>query len=128
MDSESDSESEINMIFYVDGACRRNGQPGAFGAAAAARRFDGRVSYRIRRLYADDYYNPTNQRAEISAIILALEWAVDEYEKADNSPRLKVTIHSDSQYAVSCMNQWIANWSENGWTTSAGGSVANQTF
>ena len=114
------------MKFYVDGACRGNGQPGAIGAAAAARRYnDGSVSYRTRQLDDDDY-NATSQRAEILAIILALEWAMDDYENLNNSPYLDVTIHSDSKYAVNCMNQWLARWSHNGWTTSVGGSVANR--
>jgi ribonuclease HI len=115
------------MEFFVDGACRGNGQPGAIGAAAAVRRYrDGREFYRTRELDTSYYNNATNQRAEISAIILALEWAMDDYENLNNSPRIHVTIHSDSKYAVNCMNQWIARWSNNGWTTSSGGSVANQ--
>ena len=114
------------MKFYVDGACRGNGQPGAIGAAAAARRYnDGSVSYRTRQLDDDDY-NATSQRAEILAIILALEWAMDEYENTYNSPYIDITIHSDSRYAVNCMTKWIPKWLENNWTTSAGGRVANR--
>ena len=114
------------MKFYVDGACRGNGQPGAIGAAAAVRRYrDGSESHRTRQLNTY-HYNATNQRAEILAIILALEWAMDDYENLNNSPHISVTIHSDSKYAVNCMNQWLVKWSNNGWTTSAGGSVANR--
>ena len=114
------------MEFFVDGACRGNGQPGAIGAAAVVRRYrNGRELYLTRRLNTD-YYNATNQRAEILAIILALEWAMEDYVNLNNSPRIDVTIHSDSKYAVNCMNQWLARWSNNGWTTSTGGSVANR--
>ena len=62
------------MEFYVDGGCRGNGHPGAIGAAAAVRRFrNGAEHVRTRQL--ETYcYNATNQRAEILAIILALEW------------------------------------------------------
>ena len=114
------------MEFYVDGGCRGNGHPGAIGAAAAVRRFrNGAEHVRTRQL--ETYcYNATNQRAEILAIILALEWAMEVYESLDNSPRIHVTIHSDSRYAVNCMNQWLATWSNNGWTTSVGKSVASQ--
>ena len=114
------------MEFFVDGACRGNGQPGAIGAAAAVRRYrDGSVSHRTRQLNTYNY-NATNQRAEILAIILALDWAMEDYENLNNSPSISVTIHSDSKYAVNCMNQWLTRWSNNGWTTSVGGSVANQ--
>ena len=117
------------MQFYVDGGCRRNGRPDAIGAAAAVRRYRNGSSRRTCRLdtnYPYYYNKATSQRAEILAIILALKWALDDCEKLNNSPRVKVTIHSDSKYAVNCMNQWLAKWSNNGWTTSAGGSVANQ--
>ena len=114
------------MEFFVDGGCRGNGQPGAIGAAVAVRRYrNGSEFYRTRHLETF-YCNATNQRAEILAIILALEWAMDDYENLNNSPYLDVTIHSDSKYAVNCMNQWLARWSHNGWTTSVGGSVANR--
>ena len=42
------------------------------------------------------------------------------------TPRLNVTIHSDSKYAVSCMNVWIDKWTQNGWTNAQGEPVANR--
>ena len=114
------------MEFYVDGGCRGNGRPDAIGAAVAVRRYrNGNEKYRTGQLETSDY-NATSQRAEILAIILALEWAMEGYENSNNSPRIAVTIHSDSKYAVNCMNKWLAKWSNNRWTTAAGGSVANQ--
>ncbi len=35
-------------------------------------------------------------------------------------------MHSDSKYAIGCMNDWIYKWCRNGWTTSAGYEVANR--
>ncbi|EEP79683.1 predicted protein [Uncinocarpus reesii 1704] len=70
--------------------------------------------------------HPTNQRAEITAIILALETALTRYEKLDWSPRLDVKIYSDSKYAVNCMTIWVDKWFENGWINSAGYDVVNQ--
>ena len=101
-------------------------EPGAIGAAAVRKQNrNGNVSYRSRKL--DTYnYKATNQRAEIFAIIVALKWAMDVYKKLNNSPRIHVTIHSDSRYAVKCMNEWLAKWLHNGWTTSANGPVANR--
>ena len=113
------------MEFYVDGGCRGNGRPNAVGAATVVRQYRYREKSRTRQL--DTYeYNATSQRAEIFAIILALEWAMEAYQRSNTSPRISVTIHSDSKYAVNCMNQWLDKWSNNGWINSAGGSVANQ--
>jgi ribonuclease HI len=68
----------------------------------------------------------TNQRAEITAIMLGLEMALERYGELDFSPRLNVTIKSDSEYAVECMNEFIKKWSKNGWINSRGVPVANQ--
>jgi ribonuclease HI len=113
---------EIN----VDGGCRGNGRPGSIGAAAAA----------MKNKYGEYHHGwtkalppspaPTNQRAEIASIILGLEEALQRYDQLNSNPRLDVTIYSDSNYAVNCMNEWVYKWSNNGWTTSTGKEVANR--
>ncbi|RYP05235.1 hypothetical protein DL764_003942 [Monosporascus ibericus] len=118
------------MKFYVDGGCRGNGQPGSIGAAAAVLTTRGkRMYYKTTHLPRDfifDDHNPTNQRAEIAAIILALEWALEKYQELNSDPYLTVEIHSDSRYAIGCMTQWIYKWHNNGWTNSSGYEVANR--
>ncbi|KAI3328833.1 hypothetical protein F4824DRAFT_506163 [Ustulina deusta] len=56
------------MEFYVDGGCRGNGQPGVIGAAANSK---------WKSQHLPRYPTPTNQRAEITAIIIALEWTLE---------------------------------------------------
>lgn len=113
------------MKIYVDGGCRRNGYSDAVAAAAAVRmdRF-GRYWHRQRRLSGRNI--ATNQRAEITAIILGLEMALEKYQDLNGCPRLKVTIHSDSQYAVKCLDQWVYKWANNGWINCQGREVANR--
>jgi ribonuclease HI len=114
-----------NMNIYVDGACRGNGQPGATGAAAAVFQPKyGKHTWFTRVL--PHYPTPTNQRAEIMAIILALEEALNKYDELDGYPRLYTRIYSDSKYAVGCMTEWIYKWIQNDWTNSAGNEVANR--
>jgi len=114
------------MKIYVDGGCRGNGQPGSIGAAAAC--FKNRLgTYEVWTRDLDRSEGvPTNQRAEITAIILALELALEKYENLDSRPYLEVEIFSDSRYAVGCMTEWIYKWSRNGWMNAAGYPVANQ--
>lgn len=69
---------------------------------------------------------PTNQRAEFLAITLALQKALEQYEKLDNQPRLKVKIHSDSKYAIGCMTEWVGKWKQNDWKSVNGKEVANK--
>lgn len=113
------------MEIYTDGGCRGNGQSGAIGAAAAAfKRKYGK--YKCWTMELPSYPPPTNQRAEITAIIVALEQALEMYEELDSNPSLRVTIYSDSRYAVDCMTKWIYKWTNNGWINYAGRDVANR--
>lgn len=83
------------MEIYTDGGCRRNGRSDAIGAAAVVfkNRF-GKCTGWTRSL--PRYPPPTNQRAEITAIIFALEKALDKFERLDTNPYLEVKIYSDS--------------------------------
>lgn len=113
------------MIIYTDGGCRGNGQPWAIGAAAAV--FKTKYGkYDAQALSLPSYPTPTNQRAEIAAIILALEQALEKYDALDTRPWLDLRIYSDSRYAVEYMNNWIYKWSGNGWINAAGNTVANR--
>ncbi|EER27276.1 RNase H domain containing protein [Coccidioides posadasii C735 delta SOWgp] len=87
------------MMIYVDGACRRNGSDNAIGAAAAVHksRHGTRPHCWARRLEA--YESPTNQQAELIAVILGLEMALDKHQQLRSNPVLDITIHSDSRYA-----------------------------
>jgi ribonuclease HI len=113
------------MEIYVDGGCRGNGQPGAIGAAAVVFQLKfGRQDRWTRVL--PRYPPPTNQRAEITAIIMALEQALEKYEELDTNPWLDVKIYSDSRYAIGCMTEWVYKWTRNGWRNAAGFEVANR--
>lgn len=111
---------------YVDGGCRRNGQSDAIGAAAVVVKSKRGGIIDSYGSCLPDYPHPTNQRAEITAIIHALQKVIDIDGSLRTNPWLDVKIYSDSKYAVSCMNQWIQKWSENGWVNAAGNPVANQ--
>ena len=116
------------MRMYVDGGCRRNGYEDAIGAAACViQKKWGRSSTWTRQL-PNHYgsHTPTSQRAEITAIIQALEIALQEYRQLDGNPNLRLTIHTDSKYAHGCMTDWIYKWTRNGWVNAAGNQVANR--
>lgn len=68
----------------------------------------------------------TNQRAEITAIILALQQALERVGALNDNPRLDVKIYSDSKYVINCMTDWIYKWVDNGWINTKGNEVVNQ--
>ncbi|RKP08744.1 ribonuclease H-like domain-containing protein [Thamnocephalis sphaerospora] len=59
----------------------------------------------------------TNQRAEITAVIRALETA------GDARP---VEIRTDSAYVVNAARTWIRNWKQRNWRKSDGKAVLNE--
>lgn len=113
------------MKIHVDGGCRNNGRSSATGAAAAV--FYNRNGFRTtwtRRLTA--LQPPTSQRAELTAIVLALEQVLVKHAGLRRNPRLRVTIFTDSKYALGCMTEWYGKWVGNGWRNAKGGEVANR--
>ena len=112
------------MKMYVDGGCRRNGYSDAIGAAACVIYMrGGRTKTWTRAIPPDEH--PTNQRAEITAIILALEQALAKYDKLHSAPYLEVTIYTDSKYAHGWMSTWRYHAWKYPWVNSQGNAVAN---
>lgn len=108
----------------MDGGCRRNGQNDAIGAAAAVLYSYG--SPDIKTLNLPRTLRPANQRAEITSIVIALEWAMGKYEMLRSNLYVDVLIHSGSSYAVNCFREWKAEWIENGFRNYEGHPGANQ--
>ncbi len=59
----------------------------------------------------------TNQRAELTAIIKALELTRKERD---------LEIITDSQYSINCVTVWYKGWMAKGWLKSDGGEVQNK--
>ncbi len=115
------------MVMFVDGGCRGNGFPGAFGACACfvVKKW-GQDETLTRQLPASMYPAPTSQRAELYAIILALEHVIEERGYLNNNPYMNVTIHTDSKYAHGCMTDWYRKWQSNGFINALGNEVSNR--
>ena len=105
---------------YTDGSTRGNGMEGAYGGYAFVILKDGEKIYEFSR-HED---RTTNQQMELMAAISALTYL-------DNMTGgfFDCTLYSDSAYLINCKNQsWYRIWETNGWRTSTGKDVANQTF
>lgn len=96
---------------YTDGACPNNGNKAT--KASIGIFFGDNDSRNISSLL--NISNPSNNRAELYAILVALE----------NSSG-SVELCSDSQYAISCLTKWIKNWQKNNWKTTTGKPVKNK--
>ena len=102
------------IIIFTDGACSGNGKITA--KAGIGIHFPNKECTDVSQSFSD---NPTNQRAELYAIQLALETIVKECTFD------KVIIYSDSSYSIKCVSEWIINWEKNNWKNANGKPVKN---
>lgn len=125
-------------LIYTDGACKGNGQKGARAGVGV---FFGEGDSRNISVPLEGKVQ-TNQRAELTAVLLALravrenwesftrtsEEAGSKNETASHSgkPTTRVIIMSDSNYSVRGWQSWIKNWKKNGWMNSKNQPVANK--
>lgn len=110
-------ERVLGIEIYTDGSCKRLGNT-TFGGWAYIVVKDSKEIYSAQGSEKDT----TNQRMELTAIKKALEYISRERGKNE-----KVTIYSDSAYAINCYNQkWYENWLANQWLTTSKKEVANQ--
>ncbi len=112
--SNDDSNDECLMSYtciYTDGACPNNG----FSAkhASIGIYFGDNDKRNISSII--NMNNPTNNKAELFAILIALE--------NSSGP---VEICSDSKYAISCITKWSDKWEKDNWKTANGHPVKNK--
>jgi len=94
---------------FTDGACLGNPGPGGYAALILV---EGEEQIITGRDPAT-----TNNRMEMTAAIKALE-ALPQ--------GLAATVHSDSQYVIKGIHEWLPGWKKRGWRTAAGEPVKNQ--
>ena len=97
------------VILYTDGAC--SGNPGLGG-------YGGILMYgNARKAYSGGEVETTNNRMEITAVIVGLEML--KYPCV-------VDVYSDSAYTVNALKEgWIYGWKKNGWKKADNKAVLN---
>ncbi len=108
-----DTDPQLELVAYTDGACSGNPGPGGWGVVLQAFRQDRLI--REKELCGGEA-RTTNNRMELLAAISALE--------ALNS-RSRIRLVTDSRYLVDGIGNWIGNWKARGWKTAGGGKVKN---
>lgn len=91
---------------FTDGSCLGNPGAGGIGVLLRYRQHEKRLS--------EGYFQTTNNRMELLAVIKALE---------SLNQRCEIDLYSDSQYMKNGITQWIIKWKANGWNQ---GKVKNQ--
>lgn len=103
------STTATMATIYTDGACLGNPGPGGYAALIITADGEREITGRERAT--------TNNRMEMTAAIKALEAL---------PPGLSAIVHSDSQYLVKGMTEWLVGWKRRGWQTAQKKPVLNQ--
>ena len=104
---------------FCDGACSGNGTARAYGGWAWAY-WPGLAkgepaAYGAQKL--SEVQKPTNQRAELTALLEAISFALKQPGGA--------TIYTDSMYAINCTSKWGPSWARKGWKRDSGEPLLN---
>lgn len=97
-----------DVVIYTDGACSGNPGPGGWGAIL----FWGE---HVKEICGGEEAT-TNNRMELMAAIQALELL---------KRPCKVELHTDSQYVMQGITDWIRGWKARGWKTADKKPVKN---
>lgn len=100
--------TEKAVTIYTDGACKGNPGPGGWGALLE-------LGERSKELHGGEL-NTTNNRMELTACIEALN--------ALKKPCV-VDLHTDSQYVMKGITEWLPGWRARGWKTADKKPVKN---
>jgi len=100
------------VTIFTDGACRGNPGPGGWGAILQIADGD-RVNE--KELWGGETPT-TNNRMELTAVIEAL---------GSLKRPVAAKVHTDSQYVIKGISEWIFGWKKNGWKTSDKKPVKN---
>lgn len=101
----------------VDGACKLNGKPDCMSAGGIfVQNLEDPSETHIGGIVD---YNSTNQRGELYAMMLALDFAIDAREDC--------RIVTDSEYMFNSITKgWYDKWRHNNWRGSTGDIIKNQ--
>ena len=100
------------ILAYTDGACKDN--PNGVGGWAFMV-VDKKLREPIIKV-SGAQMPTTNNRMELTAILKCLQYFKE--------PK-KITIISDSRYAINCTIEWIHAWKQRNWIKSDGSEVMN---
>ena len=103
-----DKPTATVVDIFTDGACSGNPGPGGWGVIL---RYDGQE----KELHGGEAAT-TNNRMELMAAIMALE---------SLTRPVAARLHTDSQYVMKGITEWIHDWKRRGWRTADKKPVKN---
>lgn len=103
-------DTKARAAIYCDGCCLSNGRAEA-RAGYGIHVVDPSGVLFSNGFRLDSSEPQTNQRAELTALLYALNYASE-------NTRNSYTIYSDSRYGIDCITRWADGWAAAGWRKS----------
>ena len=105
-----------SFVLYTDGGFKKTGES-PIGSWSFVIHQEGKESKFIHRYGVVDHHKQTSQVAEMTAIINAMNFVVDELCQGDifKAQNIKLRIISDSQYCVNGATDWMHKWKKSNW-------------
>jgi ribonuclease HI len=122
----------VSMItIYTDGSSRGNPGPGGWGSVIIFDDYAGVGSLpageagkekevRVKEIGGREEHT-TNNRMELTAVIKALE-----FPTSYSLLHTPIHLHTDSEYVMKGITEWVFNWQKKGWKTANKKPVLNQ--
>lgn len=114
------------MNIAIGASCFNNGQEDATAASAAVATNPRPYRRDIHTAILPTSPTATSSRAELNALVLALETALERKAGLQFRPRFHLFVKSCSSYVVGIMTEWKAKWQMNGWKDAKGNVIANK--
>lgn len=108
---------EKTFCVFTDGSCLNNGKKNAIAGYAIIWPYLEQLNYSSKL-----EGHATNNRAEYTAIIKALEMA-SQYDPLYSK---KLYIYTDCELLINSITKWIEIWKKNGWKTAKKKDVLNK--
>lgn len=97
------------IIIYTDGACKNNGSKNKLVSAGVGVHFSENNKITMNDISSKlSIKNPTNNKAELTAILFALQ------ECHKQGIKDKIIIYTDSQYSIDAITKWYDQWLKDG--------------
>ncbi|CAN5125593.1 ribonuclease HI [soil metagenome] len=113
------------ITIFTDGSSKGNPGPGGWGAIVAYEKNEKSELRSKNHEWVTELggrgEHTTNNRMELAAVIQALAYLDSSFITHDS-----ITLHTDSEYIVKGITEWVNGWQRNNWRTAAKKPVLNQ--
>ena len=116
MTTQKENEPK-KVVIYTDGACGGNPGPGGYGIIFLCETSKNGVISNFKKTLSGGEKQTTNNRMELSAVIVALSHL---------KTTCNVELFTDSKYVMDGATKWLEGWQKNNWKNSSKQPVANQ--